>query len=223
MTPTKTPAPTAAEIAAYAARVASALPGFTFDPDQETNWAARISRADGLYLLLAFETYGAKVGRVEVSARMADRDASNARIAPDLSGGESWPTFAALGPNGQEPEDCAKAIARRVLIPELEQRFTAARLKASRARDRADRFRTFCRETAARYSDRLTMTPDAQGQRAEIRIRLPGIDLQAYCTAPGDGSTHPGPIYMNGMGGTIQWDALHRMLTLLPNETFPPA
>lgn len=212
--------PTADEIATYARAVAAALPGdWTMPEDQETHWAARIVRADDLRLFLGFQTYGAKLGRVEVTAStMTDHPGTHRDKAVTLTPTPA-PTFAALGPKGQSPEACAAAIARRVLTDEMEAKLTAARANARDLADACARFTADCAALAAPWGDLIRIDPDHHEphNKARIRIEAPGLSLTGYAYRDADQITR---VYLE-RGGHIDRDALLHLLAAFARYTGP--
>jgi hypothetical protein len=204
--------PTAAEIAEYARAVAATLPGVWTMPDgQETHWGAHITRADGLRLFLAFQTYGAKLGRVEITASTTTAHPGPghmdriARLTPNPA-----PTFAALGDKGQTPAACAAAIARRVLTDEMEAKLTAARETAQDLANACARFRRDCETLAEPWGDLIQITPDHNEphNKARVRIETPGLSLTGYAYRDVDQLAR---VYLE-RGGHIDRAALLHML-----------
>lgn len=212
--------PTAEEIAAYTRAVAAALPGaWTMPEDQETHWAARLVRADGLKLFLGFQTYGAKLGRVEVTAAtLTDHPGTHRDKAVTLTPSPA-PTFAALGPKGQSPEACAAAIARRVLTAALETRLTTARATARDLANACARFKADCAALAAPWGDLIRIEPDHHEphNKARIRIEAPGLSLTGYAYRDVDQITK---VYLE-RGGHIDRDALLHLLAAFAHYTGP--
>ena len=200
---------TETEVATFSRAIAAALPGeWTLPPDQSHFRAATILRADGLRLFLSYETYGAKVGRLSISASIDTAHPSPgrriARLVP--TGGATAPTFAALGPNGNRAEACAAAIARRVLTADLDAAALAAQSAARALAVDCANWEADCAALTAQFSAVLRVLPDQNDpeNRARVMIRAPGLDLIGY--AYRDGGTLA-KVYIE-KGGSIDRAAL---------------